>query len=116
MLYPYNVIFGRSLLNIFEAALHSGHIFLKIPATFRVISIFGSQKDTRNIEQGFTPDHKNVHFLQEELEQYQQSACPIKAEAPIEYKKAIEVDDEFKKIPLDPRVLDKAVCIGTETA
>jgi hypothetical protein len=63
MPYPYNDIFGRGLLNIFEAALHSGYLCLKIPATFRVISIFGCQKVARNIERGFAPGHKNVHFL-----------------------------------------------------
>jgi hypothetical protein len=82
ILYPYNAIFGRGLLNTFEATLHSRYLCLKIPATFRVISIFNSQKDARNIEQGFAPDHKNVHFLREESEQYQQSTFPIKVEAP----------------------------------
>jgi hypothetical protein len=65
MFYPYNAIFGRGLLNTFEATLHSGYLSLKIPATFGVISIFDSQKDARNIEPGFTPGHKNVHFLRE---------------------------------------------------
>jgi hypothetical protein len=65
MHYPYNAIFGRDLLNTFEAALHSGYLCLKVPATFEVISVFGSQKDARNIEQGFTPGHKNVHFVRE---------------------------------------------------
>jgi hypothetical protein len=49
MLYLYNTIFGRGLLNTFKAALHSGYLCLKIPPTFIVISIFGSQKDARNI-------------------------------------------------------------------
>jgi hypothetical protein len=80
MPHPYNAIFGRGFLKIFEATLHSGYLCLKIPATFRVISIFSSQKDVINIEQSFTPGHKNVHFLQEESEQHQQSACPLKAE------------------------------------
>jgi hypothetical protein len=115
MLYPYNAIFGRGLVNTFKVALHLGYLCLKIPATFRVISVSGSQKDARNIKQGFTPGHKNVHFLREESEQHQQPAWPLKAEAPVEYKKAIEADDEFKKVPLDPRVPDRAVCIGTET-
>jgi hypothetical protein len=34
MLYPYNDIFGRGLLNNFEAALHSRYLCLKVPATF----------------------------------------------------------------------------------
>jgi hypothetical protein len=42
MLYPYNVNFNRGLLITFEVALLSGHLCLKIPATFGVISIFGS--------------------------------------------------------------------------
>jgi hypothetical protein len=89
MHYPYNVIFGRGMLNTFEAALHSRFLCLKILATFGVISIFDSQKDIRNIKKGFTPGHKNVHFLREKSEQYQESACPIKPEAPVEFKKAI---------------------------
>jgi hypothetical protein len=49
MLYPYKAIFGRGLLNKFEAALHSGYLYLKVPATFGIIIIFGSQKEARNI-------------------------------------------------------------------
>jgi hypothetical protein len=63
MPYPYNAIFGWGLLNTFEAALHSGYLCLKIPATFDVITIFGSQQDAKNIEKGFTPGQKNMHFL-----------------------------------------------------
>jgi hypothetical protein len=36
MLYPYNAIFRRGLLNTFEAALHSGYLCLKVPATFGI--------------------------------------------------------------------------------
>jgi hypothetical protein len=42
MTYPYNTIFARGLLNTFEAAMHSAYLCLKILATFRVISVFGS--------------------------------------------------------------------------
>jgi hypothetical protein len=42
MTYPYNANFGRGLQNTFEAALHSMYLCLKVPMTFRVISIFGS--------------------------------------------------------------------------
>jgi hypothetical protein len=69
--YPYNAIFGREMLNTFKAALHSGYLCLKVPATFGIIPVFGSQKDVRNIEQGITLGHKNVHFIREESEQYQ---------------------------------------------
>jgi hypothetical protein len=95
MHYPYNAIFESGLLKTFEAALHSGYLCLKIPATFRVISVFGSQKDAKNIEQGFMFGHKNVQFLREESEQYQQSACPINTEALTEFKKVIEANGDF---------------------
>jgi hypothetical protein len=68
MHYPYNTIFRRGLLNTFKAALHSGYLCLKVLTTFRIISVFDSQKDAKNIEKGFTPGHKNVHFMREESE------------------------------------------------
>jgi hypothetical protein len=58
MPYPYNAISERGLLNTFKVALFSAYLCLKIPATFSVISIFGSQQEARNIEKGFTPSHK----------------------------------------------------------
>jgi hypothetical protein len=69
MLYPYNVIFGRGILNTFEVVLHSSYIHLKVLATFGVITIFGSQKEARNIESSFAPRHKNVHFFREDTNQ-----------------------------------------------
>jgi hypothetical protein len=36
MHYPYNTIFGKGLLNTFEATLHSGYLCLKIPVTFEL--------------------------------------------------------------------------------
>jgi hypothetical protein len=62
MLYPYNAIFGRGLLNTFEATLHLGYLCLKVPVTFNIIIIFGSQKEARNIKRGFALGHKNMHF------------------------------------------------------
>jgi hypothetical protein len=107
MPYPYNAMFGRGLLNTFEAALHSTYLCLKIPAAFGVISVFGSQQEARNIEKGFAPGHKNVHFLWEQSEQ-------CETQPPVECKKVIAVEGEFQKVSLDPIVLDKIVCIGTE--
>jgi hypothetical protein len=43
MPYPYNAIFGRGLLYTFEAALHSAYLCLKVPVTFGILSILGSQ-------------------------------------------------------------------------
>jgi hypothetical protein len=57
-----------------------------------------------------------VHFLREELEQYQQSSYPLNEEAPIELKKVIKADGDFRNVALDPRVPDRAICLGTETS
>jgi hypothetical protein len=106
---PYNAIFRRVLLNTFDAALHSAHLCLKISATFGVITIFDSQQEDRNIEKGFSPRYRNVNFLREKPEQH-------KIKPLIECRKVIEAKDEFQKVPLDPRVPDKTICIGTETS
>jgi hypothetical protein len=53
------------------------------------------------------PGHKNVYFVQEQPEHH-------KNQPPTECKKVIEAKGEFQKVPLDPRVPDKTVCIGTE--
>jgi hypothetical protein len=63
------------------------------PHTFDVISVFGSQQEARNIEKGFTPGHKNVHFLREQSDQYG-------VEPSAKYKNIIVVEGEFKKVPL----------------
>jgi hypothetical protein len=94
-------------LNTFEAALHSAYLCLKIPATFDVIFLFGSQQEARNIEKGFAPGHKNVHFLREQPGQQG-------VEPSTECKKSMEAEGEFKKVPLDPRVPDRTICIGVD--
>jgi hypothetical protein len=107
MTYPYNAIFGRGLLNIFDAALYSAYLCLKVPTTFRVRTIFDSHQEARNIEKGFPPGHKNVHFLQEQQERHE-------AQPPTECRKFIEVEGEFRKVSLDQRVPDKTICINTD--
>jgi hypothetical protein len=62
----------------------------KVPTTFKIISVFDSQKDAENIDQGFAPGHKNVHFIREEPEQYQQQAYLIDPRTSAESKQAIE--------------------------
>jgi hypothetical protein len=58
---------------------------------------------------------KTYIFLREESEQCNTPIGNIKAEALTEYKKANETDGEYKKVPLDPRVPDRSMCIATET-
>jgi hypothetical protein len=111
MLYPYNAIFGRGLLNTFEAALHSAYLCLKVLATFGIITVFGSQKEARSIEHGFSLGHKNVHFLREDADQHESVQPPSKQDISLEFKKAIEVEGNFTIVALDPRVPDIIVCI-----
>jgi hypothetical protein len=112
MLYPYNIIFGRGLLNTFEATLYLAYLCLKVPATFGVITVFDSQKEDRNIECGFAPGHKNVHFLREDTDQLEQPSP--KQEISVEFKKAIKAGGDFTRVALNPRVPSRTVCIGTE--
>jgi hypothetical protein len=104
-------IFGRGLLNTFKVSLHSAYLCLKILPTFGVITIFDNQKEVRNIEQGFVPEHKNVHFLREDAEHKQPSS---KLETSSKFKKTIQPEGDFTRVALDPRVPDRTVCIRAE--
>jgi hypothetical protein len=112
MLYPYNAIVGWGLLNTSEAALHSAYLCLKVPPTFDVITVFDSQKEAKNNERGFAPGHKNVHFLREDTDQPKQPSP--KQEILAEFKKAIEAQSDFTRVAVNPRVLDRTMCIGAE--
>jgi hypothetical protein len=112
ILYPYNAIFGRGLLHIFEATLHSAYLYHNVPGTFGVITVFGSQKEARNIECGFTSGHKNVHFMREDVDQPEQPLS--KQEISAEFKRAIEIKGDFTRVSLDPRIPDRTMCIRAE--
>jgi hypothetical protein len=101
-------------LNTFKAALHSGYLCLKVPTTFSIITVLGSQKEARSIERGFALGHKNVHFLREDAGQHVQVQHLSKQEASVEFKKAIEAEGDFKRVPLDPMKPDRAVNIDTD--
>jgi hypothetical protein len=114
MLYPYNAIFGRRLLNTFKAALHSGYLYLKVPSTFGVITIFDSQKEARSIERGFAPGHKDVHLLREDAYQHEQAQPFPKQEISAEFKKVIKAEGDSSRVALDPRIPDRTICFGAE--
>jgi hypothetical protein len=113
MSYPYNAIFGRGLLNTFEAALHSLYLCLKVPAALGVISIHGNKKVERNIEQGFAPSHRNVNCLQYVKAENRSSIARNKNEGS-SISRPIELECETKRVQLDPRVPDKAVMISQD--
>jgi hypothetical protein len=109
MNYPYNVIFGRGPLNTFEAALHSLCLCLKVPAILGVISIHDSQKDARNIEQGFALGHRNVNWLQDK--KAENGNVKSKNEGSFS-SRSIKPECKTKRVPLHPRVPDKAMMIS----
>jgi hypothetical protein len=85
-----------------------------VPALLGVISIHDSQKDLRNIEQGFAPGHRNVNCMQEEEAKSRQDTSITKNETRIVCKPVIEPECEIKRVPLGPRVSDKAVMIAQD--
>jgi hypothetical protein len=113
MNYPYNAIFGRGLLNTFEVVLHSLYLCLKVLAALGMISIHGIQKNARNIEQGFAPGHKNVNCLQDEKVENGIDDVESKNKGSFE-SMPIEPECEIKRVPLDPRVPDKAMMISQD--
>jgi hypothetical protein len=110
MNYPYNAIFGRGLLNTFEAALHSLYLCMKVPAALGVISIHGSQKDAMNIEQCFALGHRNMNYLQDKKDENDSSTAKSESKGSLA-SRAIKPECETKRVPLDPRVPDMAVMI-----
>jgi hypothetical protein len=113
MSYPYNTIFGRGFLNTFEAVLHSLYLCLKIPTSQGVISVHGNQKDARNIEQGFTPGHRNVNCLHDGKTEDSTSITGKQNNASFK-SRPINLECEIKIVPLDPRVPDKMVTISQD--
>jgi hypothetical protein len=73
-----------------------------------------SQKDARNIEQGFALGHKNVNCLQDEKKESGNDTSAIKSREAFISKLAIEPECETKRVPLDPRVPDKIVMISQD--
>ena len=66
MLYNYNAIFGRGVINVFSIVLHPGYLCMKLPSTKGVIAIYGDQDLAQIVEETTTPGQKNVHNLNKE--------------------------------------------------
>jgi hypothetical protein len=54
---------GRGSINKFEAAIHGLYLCMKILGSQGVITVYGSQQTTRNVERDFVPGQQNVHCL-----------------------------------------------------
>jgi hypothetical protein len=101
---------GRGFLNKFEAVIHQAYLFLKIPATLGVITIWGHQNDGRNLERGRTPGQRNVHTLDEVVKTNEVEKQP-KADRE---KVNMQPDCDTKRVLLDAMVLDQTVVIGSD--
>jgi hypothetical protein len=105
--HPYLAIFGRGFMNKFDVVIRQQFLCMKIPAPKGVITVFGDQQDTRNIEKGHTPGQTNVYELnspEEERKPY------IEAKRDKE-KIEIAADGETKKVYLDD-MPNRVVTIG----
>jgi hypothetical protein len=85
-----------------------------VPAALGVISIHGSQKDARNIEQGFAPGHRNINYLQDEKTWSCNDTSSTKNREGFVSKPAIEPECKAKRVPLDHRVPDKTMMISQD--
>ena len=64
MNYNYLAIFGRGLINKFEAVVHQLYLCMKMPAAKGIITVRGNQQLARDIERGVAPGQRNVHILE----------------------------------------------------
>jgi hypothetical protein len=102
MVYPYNAIMGQGSLNKFEAAIHGLYLCMKIPGPQGVITVYGDQQTTHNIERDFVPGQRNVHCLTTESEGF-------KSNRPVENKKVkaqLQSNNGTKAVPLDPATVE----------
>jgi len=104
MNYPYLAIFGRGLINKFEAVVHQLYLCMKMPASRGIITVRGNQQLARDIERGVAPGQRNVHALVAER-------SPV-AEKPNKEKVTFDEGCVVKRVPLDKHLPDKVVTIS----
>jgi hypothetical protein len=105
--HPYLAIFGRGFMNKFDAVIRQQFLCMKIPAPKGIITVFGDQQETRNIEKGHTPGQANVYQLKTAEERNE----PYEEAKQDKEKIEIAADGETKKVYLDD-MPDRAVTIG----
>jgi hypothetical protein len=105
--HPYLAIFGRGLMNKFNAVIRQQFLCMKIPAPKGVITVFGDQQEARNIEKGHTPGQTNMYLVKTSEERKE----PYKEAKRDKEKIKIAADGETKKVYLDDMPY-RAVTIG----
>jgi hypothetical protein len=110
MVYPYNAIMGRGLINKFEATIHGLYLCMKITGPQGVIAVYGDQQTARNIERDFVPGQQNIHCLTAEREGFE-------SKRPVEDKKVnaqLQSNDGTKAVPLDSTTPKQTVIINED--
>jgi hypothetical protein len=110
MVYPYNTIMGRDSINKFEAAIHGLYLCMKIPGPQGVITAYGDQQTTRNIERDFVPGQRNVHYLTAERE-------GLESQRPMKGKKVnaqLQSNNGTKTVPLDSATPKQTIIISED--
>jgi hypothetical protein len=110
MIYPYNAIMGRGSINKFEAAIHGLYLCMKISDPQGMITAYGNQQTTCNIEKDFVPGQRNVHYLTAKSKDFE-SSCPIADE---KVKAQLQSNDGTKTVPLDPATPRQTVIISED--
>ena len=107
MNYPYNAIFGRGLMNKFEAIVHQRYLCMKMPASKGVITVRGNQQLARDIERGVAFGQRNVHLVEAD-----KKPTPLK-EPKRGREETFQQECQVKKVPLDKHLPDRQVTIST---
>ena len=106
MNYPYNAIFGRGLINKFEAIVHQLYLCMKMPAIKGVITVRGNQQFARDIERGVAPGQRNIHLVEAD-----KKPPPLK-EPKRDKEETFQQECKVKKVPLDKLLPDRQVTIS----
>jgi hypothetical protein len=101
---------GRGSINKFEAAIHGLYLCMKIPGLQGVITVYGNQQTTRNIERDFVPGQRNVQCLTTQCE-VSEATHPTTDK---KVKAQLQSNDETKIVPLDPATPKQTVVISED--
>jgi hypothetical protein len=110
MVYPYNAIMGCGSINKLEAAIHRLYLCMKIPGPQGVITVYGDQQATRNIERDFVPGQRNIHCLTIECKD-NNSSRPTKNK---KVNAQLQSNKGTKTVPLDPATPKQTVMINED--
>jgi hypothetical protein len=108
--YPYNAIFGRGIINKFQAVIHQGCLCMKMPTPAGVLSIYGSQKDARDAEMNASLSNKNIHSINATSEESEDEN--LKDELEDKEPEKAQPHKYTKKVPLCEDTPDKCVTIS----